>query len=244
MNLTILKQSLLQMWGIILLDYKYHGNLPNIENYRTTVKYSLPFKGQWVVVNGGVNQKISHSWDIPTQRYAYDFVILDESGKSYCGDENCPTSFYCYGQDILAPADGIIVEMQNSHPDSKIFPTRRACCEAHDIRGNYVLIQHAESEYSLLAHLKPNSICVNLGEQVRRGEKIAECGNTGNTSEPHLHFQLQASRSFFTSPGLPVEFENITAIPFPNYEKFDDREKDEKTNYPPYITRGELVGNS
>ena len=244
MFLTILRQSLQQMWGIILLDCKYHGNLPDIKNYRTAVKYSLPFRGQWVVVNGGVNQNTSHSWEIPTQRYAYDFIILDENGKSYRGDETCPTSFYCYGQDILAPADGVVVEMQSRHPNSEIFPSRRASCKAHDIRGNYVLIQHAENEYSLLAHLKPDSICVNLGEQVKRGQKIAECGNTGNTSEPHLHFQIQAGRSFFNSPGLPVEFENITVMPFPNYEQFDDREKAENTNYPPYITRGELVGNN
>ncbi len=243
MNLTILKQSLQQMWGIILLDCKYNGHLPDINNYHTAVKYSLPFRGQWVVANGGVTQDTSHSWDIPTQRYAYDFFILDEGGESYQGDETCPSSFYCYGQDILAPADGIIVEMQGNHPDSKIFPKRRASCEAHDIRGNYVLIQHAENEYSLLAHLKPDSICVKLGDLIKRGEKIAECGNTGNTSEPHLHFQLQSTRSFFTSPGLPIEFENITVTPFPNYEKLDGRKTDKQTHYPPYITRGESVEN-
>ena len=244
MNFTILRQSLQQMWGIILLDCKYHGDLPSIENYHTAVKYSLPFRGQWVVVNGGVNKNTSHSWDIPTQRYAYDFIILDENGKSCCKDDNCPTSFYCYGQDILASADGIVVEIQNSHQDSIIYSPRRASCKARDIRGNYVLIQHAENEYSLSAHLKPNSICVSLGEQVKRGQKIAECGNTGNTSEPHLHFQIQKEGSFFTSPGLPIEFENITAIPFPNYEQYDDRGTDENMNDSPYIVRGELVENN
>ena len=65
---TIIKQ----MWGIILLEYRYHGNLPDIE-YCPAVQYSLPFEGEWVVINGGVTKETSHSWEIPTQRYAYDF---------------------------------------------------------------------------------------------------------------------------------------------------------------------------
>ena len=83
MSGAILIQSLKQLWGMIVLEYKYHGNLPNIENYHTQVKYSLPFDGEWVVANGGVTEKTSHSWEIPTQRYAYDFIILDNTGSSF-----------------------------------------------------------------------------------------------------------------------------------------------------------------
>ena len=72
MNRAVLIQSLKQMWGIILLEYRYHGNLPDIE-YSPAVQYSLPFEGEWVVINGGVTKETSHSWEIPTQRYAYDF---------------------------------------------------------------------------------------------------------------------------------------------------------------------------
>ena len=86
MSGAILIQSLKQLWGMIVLEYKYHGNLPNIENYHTQVKYSLPFDGEWVVANGGVTEKTSHSWEIPTQRYAYDFIILDNTGSSFKGD--------------------------------------------------------------------------------------------------------------------------------------------------------------
>ena len=85
MSGAILIQSLKQLWGMIVLEYKYHGNLPNIENYHTQVKYSLPFDGEWVVANGGVTEKTSHSWEIPTQRYAYDFIILDNTGSSLRG---------------------------------------------------------------------------------------------------------------------------------------------------------------
>ena len=245
MNRIVLIQSLKQLWGMIVLEYKYHGNLPNIENYRSKETYSLPFHGEWVVANGGVTEKTSHSWEIPTQRYAYDFVILDGAGSSVQGEETEAGSFYCYGRDILAPADGMVVEICTGNPDTGITKNRTAFCHARDIRGNYILIHHAEQEYSLLAHLKPDSIRVAVGQTVKRGEKIAECGNSGNTSEPHLHFQVQLGQSFYSSPGLPIEFENISVRATPNYEKFDDRYlKKHGGNYePPYIEVGQTVSN-
>lgn len=245
MNLFVFLQSLKQMWGIILLDSKYHGKLPDKDNYSGAVKYSLPFQGSWTVVNGGVTQKDSHSWDIQNQRYAYDFIIMDADGKSVNGDETLPESYYCYGKDILAPADGVVTEVNDGNPNSKITTDRKDSCAAHDLRGNYVLIRHEKEEYSLLAHLKPNSIIVSVGQQVARGEKIAQCGNAGNTSEPHLHFQIQAGTSFYSSPGLPIEFINLIVKPTPNYELFDDRKisTENANTYPPYITRGNSVSN-
>ena len=245
MSGAILIQSLKQLWGMIVLEYKYHGNLPNIENYHTQVKYSLPFDGEWVVANGGVTEKTSHSWEIPTQRYAYDFIILDNTGSSFKGDEPEAGSFYCYGRDILAPADGSVAEICTGNLDSGITKNRAVSCKARDIRGNYILICHSDQEYTLSAHLKPDSIQVSVGQSVKRGEKIAECGNSGNTSEPHLHFQVQLGKSFYSSPGLPIEFENLIVKDTLNYEKFDDRYLKEtvENHYPPYIGVGQTVSN-
>ena len=104
MNLPLLWQMLKQMGGLVVLENRYHGRLPSPADDRSLRRYSLPFSGAWTVVNGGVTQETSHSWDVPTQRYAYDFVILNPEGRSFQGDETDPTSFFCYGQDILAPA--------------------------------------------------------------------------------------------------------------------------------------------
>ena len=172
MSGAILIQSLKQLWGMIVLEYKYHGNLPNIENYHTQVKYSLPFDGEWVVANGGVTEKTSHSWEIPTQRYAYDFIILDNTGSSFKGDETEAGSFYCYGRDILAPADGSVAEICTGNLDSGITKNRAVSCKARDIRGNYILICHSDQEYTLSAHLKPDSIQVSVGQSVKRGDRI------------------------------------------------------------------------
>ena len=245
MNVSVFFQSLKQMGGIIALEHRYHGNLPDIRNCRLCAEYSLPFKGKWVVVNGGISKRTSHSWDIPTQRYAYDFVILDAEGKSFHGPEADPSSFYCYGKDILAPAGGVVAEVSAGQPDSRITARREAVCDARDIRGNYILLFHAENEHSLLAHLKPGSILVSVGQTVKRGQKIAQCGNSGNTSEPHLHFQLQQGRSFYTSPGLPIQFADIYVQDTSRYEVFDDRGLyiPGKSSYPPYIEIGQTVSN-
>ena len=245
MGVSLFVQSLKQMWGIIVLEYRHHGNLPSIENYHSPIKYSLPFNGKWVVLNGGITERLSHSWDIPTQRYAYDFVILDEAGSTFHGEETEAKSFYCYGKNILAPADGVIAEVGTGSPNSKITKNRDVSCSARDMRGNYILIRHANNEHSLLAHLKPDSILATVGQAVKRGEKIAECGNSGNTTEPHLHFQVQMGTSFYSSPGLPVEFENIVVEDTVNYENFDGRNLNEqgKNFYPPYIIVGQTVTN-
>lgn len=245
MNLPLLWQMLKQMGGLVVLENRYHGRLPSPADDRSPRRYSLPFSGAWTVVNGGVTQETSHSWDVPTQRYAYDFVILDLEGRSCQGDETDPTSFFCYGEDILAPADGVVAEVLTGQPDSRITKDRKASCQARDLRGNYILLDHGQGEFSLLAHLQPDSILVAVGQRVLRGEPIARCGNSGNSSEPHLHFQLQQGASFTTSPGLPIPFANLSVTPAPNYERFDDRHLAEAgpVSWPPYLHVGLRVSN-
>lgn len=222
-NFSIFIQAMKQILGMLITPVRHGFHLPNVENYQCKVQYSLPFKEEWTVVNGGIDKEHSHSWPFHSQRYAYDFIILDEEGQSYNGEETELTSYYCYGKEILAPADGEVIEAQGQHPDSIILGGGQAECTAKDIRGNYILIRHADNEYSLLAHLAPGSIRVKPGDHVKRGQCIALCGNSGNSSEPHLHFQLQNGKNFFISAGLPIEFTNVISQPAPNYSKIDPR---------------------
>ena len=201
MNGSVLIQSLKQLWGIIVLEYKYRGNLPSIESYHSQVKYALPFSGEWVVANGGVTEKNSHSWEIPTQRYAYDFVILDGAGSSFRGEETEAGSFYCYGRDILAPADGTVAEICTGNPDSRITKNRTASCNARDIRGNYVLICHSADEYSLLAHLKPDSIQVSVGQSIKRENRSLSVEIRGIPRSHISIFRCSWEKAFIPLPG-------------------------------------------
>ncbi len=243
-NFPVFLQSLKQLWGMLTMPFRYGSYTPSAENYQCKVQYSLPFQGNWTAVNGGVDKASSHSWGIQTQRYAYDFVILDEEGHSFSGECTRLTDYCCYGKEVLAPADGEVVEVRDKYPDSLLLGRGQVDCSAGDIRGNYILIRHADNEYGLLAHLKPESIRVKAGDMVRRRQCVAYCGNSGNTSEPHLHFHLQDGMSFYTSAGLPIEFTDITVHPAVNYSSYDPRPVPHVPSLAKkHIVRGQSVSN-
>ena len=244
LTFPIIIQSLYQIAGLIYINVK-HKPFPNKDNYNPKVLYSLPFEERWIVVNGGVSKETSHSWNVITQRYAYDFIMLDKEGKSFLGNGTSLSDYYCYEMKILAPADGVVVEIKNSLKDSKVIGNGRTDPLIKDIRGNYVVIQHSDNEYSCLAHLKPESILVSVGQTVNRKQPIALCGNSGNTSEPHLHFQVQNGKSFFTSVGLPIHFQSIQTESYSNYFLYDNRliTIESGTNNT-FISRGLCVNNT
>ena len=230
-NLPVFLQSLYMLFGIPWIYIKHGFNLPSKENYAPQTEFILPFSGKWLVVNGGTDKKNSHSWNIPNQRYAYDFFIIDKEGKSFSGDNKKVENYYCYGKDIPAPAGGEVVSFASNHPESSVYGDGRAECKAHDIRGNHIIIRHSRKEYSLIAHLKPGSVTVEKGQKVKQGQIIAQCGNSGNTTEPHIHFQVNNGKNFFTSAGLPIKFKNVIV------------DEERKTGTEGYIRKGQLVEN-
>ncbi|MGH8093881.1 MAG: M23 family metallopeptidase [Chthoniobacterales bacterium] len=164
----------------------------------------MPFHGFWFVAGGGVTRKESHSWSVISQRYAYDFHIplaLHSAGSGLSLD-----SFPCFGEPILCPADGIVVEMRDSISDFSYPRTGWFDWSAKDIRGNYIVIRHNRFCYGVLAHLKYGTVRVRVGESVRRGKVVALCGNSGRSTEPHLHFHVQDTPSFCTAAGIPINF--------------------------------------
>lgn len=242
LNFSILKCSILQTIGLLIVKKKYGEDIPSVSNYQSEVSYTLPFEGEWVAVNGCYTKEFSHSWDIPTQRYAYDFIIMDKDGKSFNHQFTQCENYYCYNKSILSPAEGVVVKVVNDAKDSLIFKNGKFFSRARHIAGNYIIIKHAEKEYSTLAHLKKDSIVVKVGDRVKQGEVIAMCGNSGNSTEPHLHFQLQDGISFYSSAGLPIKFTNIKLSPVLNYDKLDPREQMSKDKIlDGYITRGYSV---
>ncbi len=227
------------MIGMVIVESKFKDKMPSVDNYKSDVSYCLPFNGCFVAVNGCFTKEFSHSWDIPTQRYAYDFVKLDENGMSFKGDYKDVGDYYCYGQEILSPADGTVVEVEGNWADSIIMGKGRFISKAKHIAGNFIVIQHSENEFSTLAHLKKDSFKVAVGDKVLRGQVVALCGNSGNSTEPHLHFQLQTGRSFYNSAGLPIHFQQIEVSEVDGYSAYDPRHHMNIDSVPKgYITRG------
>lgn len=229
----VLAASLRQLTGMAVVAARHRGRLPGPDDVDLSRSYRLPFDGEWTVVNGSPDRRHSHSWSVYAQRYAYDFLVTDETGRTHDGAAGGPERHYCFGEPVLAPADGVVVSVREGHPDHDRTDGWLDLSQ-RDIRGNYVTIRHAPDEYSVLAHLQQGSVTVEDGQRVERGEQVGQCGHSGNSTEPHLHFQLQDGPDFFTSMGLAVQFDDVTT-------RFPDAagEYSERT----YVHAGQLVEN-
>lgn len=246
MKLRFLGQTVLQAAGLFYAAIMYNKKeIDDADSYIAEVDYALPFAGEWYTVNGGVTKNTSHSWEILPQRFAYDFLIVDEKGRSYSGEKEDLQSYYCYGKDILAPADGMVVAIKSHFPDCRIMGDGQPDPDTPDIGGNRIIIKHCSHEYSAVCHLMPESVTVKIGQRVKKGDVIAKCGNSGNTTEPHIHFQVQNTAHFYSCFGIPVHFCNIQKRAYEEYALVDERtwpaEEDRKDGY---IHRGLLVKNS
>ena len=174
-------------------------------DYKDTTKLRLPFDGDWFVFEGGrdIYQNAGAYRDI--ERYTLVFTVLKD-GRTFSGDGTKNQQFYCWGQPVLAPADGTVVLVNNSFVDNtpghsdEIMPT-----------GNRVLISHGHDEYSLLMHLKQDSIKVKNGQKVKQGDAVGECGNSGSSPGPHLEYRLQDSRGRPLPQTMPIQFVDYVA---------------------------------
>ncbi len=164
---------------------------------QSTVHYRLPFKGKWYVFWGGPAVEENYHHPVLSQRYAIDFLIRNASGATHRGSGDKLSDYYAYGKTILAPADGKVVMVVSGAPDNP-----PGVMDPFVAVGNCVELQTAPHEYVIMAHLKPGSILVHVGERVKAGQSLARCGNSGNTSEPHLHFQIQNRFNMAEAVGL------------------------------------------
>ena len=151
----------------------------------------LPFCGQWLTFWGGDTLKQNYHHDIISQKYAFDFIMIDKNKQWFRIDGKICEDYFSFGQNIVAPADGIAIEVVEGLRDNMPGETN----DFNSI-GNYIMLKHDSKTYSLLCHLKQNSTLIKVNQKVKTGEKLAQCGNSGNSSAPHLHFQVQNSPVF------------------------------------------------
>jgi urea transporter/murein DD-endopeptidase MepM/ murein hydrolase activator NlpD len=148
------------------------------------VSASLPFYGEWQVSQGH-SGKHTHKdeW-----RFAWDFNIVDAKGEQFSGSGDLKEDYYCFGKVALAPFDGTVIEVTNNIEDNNIGDVN-----TRNNWGNTVVIKQSDYLYAKLSHLKFHSIEVKTGDQVKQGQLLGKCGNSGRSPYPHLHFQFQAT---------------------------------------------------
>lgn len=241
--------SVAQLGGQFVALARYRGAPPTPESFDQTAALRPPFDGEWTVVDGGVTKATSHSWGLLAQRYAYDFLVTDDRGRTHSADGIWLDDYYAFGEPALAPAGGIVVAAKDGLRDHPRPGTGWTDWRTWDVRGNHVVIDHG-GEYSLLAHLQEGSVAVEPGDRVDVGQRVGRCGNSGNSTEPHLHYQLQDTPGFLTAMGLPPAFSGVelvrrdaptTPADDPSGPRAGDGERERERRRWAYLRRGEDV---
>ncbi|MFD3444233.1 M23 family metallopeptidase [Microbacteriaceae bacterium 4G12] len=190
------------------------------------VLMSLPFTGRWLVQNSPARRVPSHGTDLLGERYAIDFVGVDPRGRTAARRDwrtalatEPPDRFVAFGRPILAPADGVVVVVHDGEPDHEARRSQLALVPyvlgqrsrlrqgAHAIAGNHIILRlPGGGPFVALVHLRAGSLLVRAGESVRAGQQLAQCGNSGNSTQPHLHVQVMDSADLSVARGVPMAF--------------------------------------
>jgi hypothetical protein len=185
------------------------------------VDIAPPFSGQWAALNGPSNVSghrrlvlALDGADASAQRFAIDYLKVDSTGKSYTGDRTKNSSYYAYGTEIHAVADGIVVETKDSIPEN--VPGKLPPVSLVTVGGNHIVVDIGNQKFAFYAHVQPGSLRVKVGDRVKKGQVIALLGNSGNSTEPHLHFHvsdaLAPGTTTLGSEGVPYAFPEFQLV--------------------------------
>lgn len=166
-------------------------------------RLTLPFRGEWWVFWGGRTERQNYHVIAPDQRHALDLVVW-RAGGTYRGAGTRNDDYWAWDEPILAPAAGTVIAARDGVRDNR---PRVQIENRREPAGNHVVLALGEGEYALLAHLQRGTVRVRAGQRVKRGTVLGLAGNSGNSSEPHLHFHVQNRPGLFGSArGLSVSF--------------------------------------
>jgi hypothetical protein len=168
--------------------------------YQTKAELRLPFSGSWYVVWGGRSLKENYHAVSSGQRFAYDILQMRD-GASHAGGGDKNSDFYCFGQTIVAPGAGRVVSAVDGIEDN--IPGQM---NSKKLCGNHVVLDLGNDEFLFVAHLQQGTVKVKPGDRVSAGQALGLCGNSGNSSEPHLHIHLQTTPNLADGKGLPLQF--------------------------------------
>lgn len=200
------------------------ADLP-IRDGASKTAFRFPLSGAWYI--GASPSLHSHHRWVVFEEFAYDIVRTDAQGLTHTGDGTKFSDYYDYGAPVLAAADGVVVAasdgvaedlsaMQKPGETNDAYMQRlrqdqaaRLALGLKGVVGNYVVIDHGDGEYSVYAHLQPGSVGVTAGQKVAAGQPIGKVGSSGNSTEPHLHFQVCDTPDPMLCAGIPAQFVGI-----------------------------------
>ena len=188
-----------------------------------TVDLAYPFEGRWLTQNSPANRVPSHRTTLLATSFAIDFVPVNEAGRrapitfgSLLRPEQAER-FPGFGRPILAPVQGMVVGVHHEARDHQAFrglpsvgyaltQRRRAAAGWVELAGNHVMIETRDGPVVAVCHLQRGSIQAQLGQSVRVGETLGRCGNSGNSTEPHVHVQAIDRLDVLNASAVPITF--------------------------------------
>jgi murein DD-endopeptidase MepM/ murein hydrolase activator NlpD len=190
--------------------------------------FAFPLRGIWY--DGAAPSLHSHHRWAPMEQFAHDLVQIGPNFDTHRGDGARFADYYAYGQPILAAAAGTVVSAVNDQrEDERAMKQPNESQDAYFARlradqaerlsrgvlgiiGNHVIIDHGNGEFSVYAHMKPGSVRVRAGDHVAQGQQIGQVGSSGNSTEPHLHFQVCNSADALMCAGIPIHWIGLNQV--------------------------------
>lgn len=194
--------------------------VPNVKVTPSNAKppvVGAPLRGKsWVAGNGPANGSRHRRALIAiggrphiSQRFAIDFVKVGDDGKTFTGDPKKNASYLAYGQEALAVGDGAVVAAKDGIAENTPGDDRAVPITLDTVSGNHVIVDLGGGFFGFYAHFQPGSLKVKVGDRVKRGQVLGLVGNSGNSTEPHLHFHVSDAKSPLGSEGVPYLFERF-----------------------------------
>jgi hypothetical protein len=146
------------------------------------------------------------------QRFAIDWYRLDSQHRAWVGDPSKFSSYLAYRQPVLAAANATVVDVQDGLPNNPDLPKPPPIPPIQDTVGNHLVLKVSPGVFLLYAHLQSGSLRVRLGQRVHLGQVLGLIGSSGNSTAPHLHFQVMTTRTFFPTDSPPYVFSRFTLL--------------------------------
>ncbi|MFD0148785.1 M23 family metallopeptidase [Streptomyces sp. NPDC055721] len=194
---------------------------------RETVEVGPPVAGRWSALNSPADRTPSHGTHQYGQTYAIDIVEEDEKRPRPAFAWLWPLvrgnrHFPAFDAPLLAVADATVVHAEDGQRDHLsrnslpalvylmlIESSVRALAGARRVTGNHLVLDLGDGTYAMYAHLRRGSLAVRAGDRVVAGQELARCGNSGNSTEPHVHFQLMDGPDLATARGVPFTWQGV-----------------------------------
>jgi hypothetical protein len=146
------------------------------------------------------------------QRFAVDFYKLDDQYQTWIRDPRKLESYLSYRQPIIAAAAGTVVRGEDGLPNNTALPKPPPIPPIDETVGNHVIVEIGPGTYVLYAHMDAGSVKVGIGQKIEKGQELGLIGTSGNSTTPHVHFQLLSTPIFFPTKSPLYVFDQFDLL--------------------------------